>query len=214
MTPTAITPIITPTPTNTLTTIPTLPPVDGTPVYISNTPTPTFDETTNWKTYTNKLSLYSLKYPSTWKVLDLSEGTQIEIYFQPDKTKPVGELLIEKISKVPGNISQFIDSKSIGGLTAKCMSDQTAIKTWCYLENNNNKISILIVNDKDLEYNKILEKILSTFKFTNTTTQYTCPTSGWVDCMPVLDEAKKLACSDEAMTWYKTNCPNFQGGAL
>lgn len=58
-------------------------------------------------------------------------------------------------------------------------------------------------------------KILSTFKFTGSATaKYTCPASGWVDCMPVLDEAKKIACSTEAMNWYKANCPNFQGGAL
>ncbi|HSV94825.1 MAG TPA: hypothetical protein VLH94_02550 [Spirochaetia bacterium] len=45
-------------------------------------------------------------------------------------------------------------------------------------------------------------------------TTYTCPSNGWVDCMPVLDEAKKIACSTEAMAWYKANCPEFQGAAL
>jgi hypothetical protein len=43
---------------------------------------------------------------------------------------------------------------------------------------------------------------------------YTCPASGYVDCMPVLTEAKKKACAPEAMTWYKANCPTFKGGAL
>jgi hypothetical protein len=43
---------------------------------------------------------------------------------------------------------------------------------------------------------------------------YACPVNGWVDCMPIMDEAKKKACSPEAMTWYKANCPNFKGGAL
>jgi hypothetical protein len=42
--------------------------------------------------------------------------------------------------------------------------------------------------------------------------KYTCPTSGWVDCMP--GPEKRPECSAEAMSWYKTNCPNFQGGAL
>jgi hypothetical protein len=42
--------------------------------------------------------------------------------------------------------------------------------------------------------------------------KYTCPQSGWVDCMPGPD--KRPECSAEAMSWYKTNCPNFQGGAL
>lgn len=43
---------------------------------------------------------------------------------------------------------------------------------------------------------------------------YTCPSSGYVDCMPVMDDAKKKACAPEALTWYKANCPNFQGGAF
>lgn len=43
---------------------------------------------------------------------------------------------------------------------------------------------------------------------------YACPENGWVNCMPILNEAGKKACSPEAMNWYKNNCPNFQGGAL
>ncbi|HSW90126.1 MAG TPA: hypothetical protein VLH19_04615 [Patescibacteria group bacterium] len=83
------------------------------------------------------------------------------------------------------------------------------------------------------------QQILSTFKFTckprpacldatprcmipetadmcpQTTPQtYTCPANGWVDCMPVLDAARQVACSKEAMVWYKANCSNFQGAAL
>ncbi len=41
---------------------------------------------------------------------------------------------------------------------------------------------------------------------------YTCPSNGWVDCMPGTGTAKK-ECSPEAMAWLKANCPNFQGGA-
>ncbi|MCX6791437.1 MAG: hypothetical protein NT149_00140 [Candidatus Gottesmanbacteria bacterium] len=44
------------------------------------------------------------------------------------------------------------------------------------------------------------------------TKSYTCPPTGWVDCMPGPDA--KPECSAEAMTWYKANCPNFKGGAL
>ncbi|MFZ3068951.1 MAG: hypothetical protein WA052_01405 [Microgenomates group bacterium] len=43
---------------------------------------------------------------------------------------------------------------------------------------------------------------------------FICPANGWVDCMPILDEAKTISCSAEAMAWYKVNCPNFQGAAL
>ncbi len=55
--------------------------------------------------------------------------------------------------------------------------------------------------------------ILSTFEFTDTSTSYTCPASGYVDCMPSPD-GPKPSCTKEAMEWYKTNCPDFQGGAL
>jgi hypothetical protein len=41
---------------------------------------------------------------------------------------------------------------------------------------------------------------------------YTCPSNGWVDCMP--GPQVKPECTPEAMSWYKTNCPNFKGGAL
>jgi hypothetical protein len=53
-----------------------------------------------------------------------------------------------------------------------------------------------------------------TFGTTASTIKYSCPSGGWIDCMPILDEAKKISCSAEAMTWYKTNCPNFKGAAL
>ncbi len=73
-------------------------------------------------------------------------------------------------------------------------------------------------------------QILSTFTFapfaTPTTTpasstsatpqaiNYTCPQSGWVDCTPTAGGDKSAACSQDAMTWYKANCPNFKGGAM
>ncbi|MGA3291588.1 MAG: hypothetical protein ABSC49_00365 [Candidatus Microgenomates bacterium] len=43
--------------------------------------------------------------------------------------------------------------------------------------------------------------------------KYTCPASGYVDCMPSGNGSTNPNCSAEAMGWYKTNCPNFQGGA-
>jgi len=57
-----------------------------------------------------------------------------------------------------------------------------------------------------------LSQILSTFSFVNQQTTFVCPENGWVDCEPGPDD--KPECSEEAMSWYKANCPNFQGGAL
>ncbi len=42
---------------------------------------------------------------------------------------------------------------------------------------------------------------------------FTCPANGWANCMPMLSDEGKRACSAEAMAWYNTNCPNFQGAA-
>ena len=42
---------------------------------------------------------------------------------------------------------------------------------------------------------------------------YVCPTTGWVNCMPILTEEAKKGCSKEAVEWYKVNCPNFKGTA-
>jgi hypothetical protein len=65
----------------------------------------------------------------------------------------------------------------------------------------------------ELKYENIFDQILSTFKFTDQASiNYTCPTSGYVDCMPTVGETK-TECSTEAMSWYKANCPNFKGGA-
>lgn len=40
---------------------------------------------------------------------------------------------------------------------------------------------------------------------------YQCPENGWVNCMPILTEKAKKACSKEAVLWYKSNCPKFEG---
>lgn len=48
---------------------------------------------------------------------------------------------------------------------------------------------------------------------TNETT-YTCPKYGYVDCEPSPNAGVRYECTSEAMSWYKTNCPNFKGGAL
>ena len=54
-----------------------------------------------------------------------------------------------------------------------------------------------------------------TFKFTDQNSiTYSCPASSYVNCMPGPDSSKQKTCSPEAMAWYKTNCPGFQGAAL
>lgn len=198
---------ITPTPTPTVT-------ISVTP---TASPSAVIDETADWLTYKNTLSRYTFKYPSNWKVLDLSEGTQVEVYYQPDKTITVGEIMIEKTTKVPTNIAQYTEAKTIGGVAAKCLTDKTTTKTICYLEiDKTNQISIAITKDQDPNYNQTLDQILSTMNFIAATSvgNYTCPTTEWVDCMPGPDSSVRPQCTTEFLNWAKANCPGFQGAAL
>lgn len=43
-------------------------------------------------------------------------------------------------------------------------------------------------------------------------TDYLCPETDWVDCMPILGTAEPQ-CSPKYLQWAKDNCPNFQGAA-
>lgn len=53
---------------------------------------------------------------------------------------------------------------------------------------------------------------LRTFTFSDQKkADFTCPVNGWQNCMPILSDEGKKACSAEAVTWYKANCPNYQG---
>lgn len=63
----------------------------------------------------------------------------------------------------------------------------------------------------DADYNGILDYMLSTFKFT--TSQYTCPDSEWINCMPVVDKKRAWECESGYLQWAKANCPNFKGPA-
>lgn len=42
---------------------------------------------------------------------------------------------------------------------------------------------------------------------------YECPANGWVDCMPGRDKNME-GCTEEAQSWYESNCPNYEGLAF
>lgn len=133
----------------------------------SPVPSPTLSEAANWETYANQKHKYEISYPKEWTLTDLTDGEQIEIYYQPDKTKTVGSILIESIS--PSLYESSLNSiaspveKTIGGIKATCQTDSLA-KTWCYLFNNEEYFSLLITKVGDKAYDNNLEKIASTFK--------------------------------------------------
>lgn len=49
---------------------------------------------------------------------------------------------------------------------------------------------------------------------TEAISNYVCPQNGWQNCMPILSEEGKKACSEDAMSWYQDNCSDFKGAAL
>lgn len=155
---TTINPAIIPTQTDSPTTFP------------STATTSANNSTTNWKTYTNNLLKYSIKYPQNWLLSDLTEGKQIQIYYQPNKTESVGEILIEEINSSAYNLEINSDQNAkdiiIGETVAKCKTDNVT-KTWCFLTSDNRYLFIIIVERDDQEYNKILDQILASFKFIN-----------------------------------------------
>lgn len=114
---------------------------------------------------------------------------KVDIYnsFNKDFTKPDGindcDWIPVSVTPLPGGNS----GKSCGGIAGiKCPSGMEC---------------------------KITDKYPDAMGTCVTQTKYTCPASGWVDCMPIVDESRKAACSPDAMDWYKINCPDFKGAA-
>jgi hypothetical protein len=42
--------------------------------------------------------------------------------------------------------------------------------------------------------------------------KFTCPSTGWVDCLPGIG-SDKPQCRKDYLDWAKTNCPDFRGVA-
>lgn len=131
------------------------------------TPAETPSVTADWKIYTDPL--YLIKYPQTWTLVNLPKDQQIEIYYQPDLTQPVGSIAINESDVASlGSLSLFGQVKIIGGLNAKCKSESD-VELLCYLNSDNEYLSFLITSDKAPSYNETLDEILSTFKFIEAT---------------------------------------------
>jgi hypothetical protein len=222
---------------------PNLPFINPSPTPTS-TPTPTPDPTADWKTYTDTKNTFSLKYPASLPIeTSLCGGTCIEdLRFTPNPAtggSSIAVVLTSKDSRIKTlddykNIIVKGDSSIINVQDTKIAGNNAVsyklsggipplpIIEYAVVHNNYYYIIRLLDSDetkKDLAGNqKIFDQILSTFTFldsnNSTSSGYICPPSGYVDCMPVLTPEKQATCSSEAMSWYKTNCPNFKGGAL
>lgn len=43
--------------------------------------------------------------------------------------------------------------------------------------------------------------------------EYTCPGTEWVNCMPIVLPERQWRCTVEYLSWAQENCPNFKGAA-
>jgi hypothetical protein len=196
---------------------PTPPPAGG----------PTANPTAGWKTYTNTKYNYSLKYSPDYILQD--KGNYVKILQEPyqegnpyisilQKENPnnlkVEEWLREHFKN--GGSPNFIDFNGhiMPEFDTRGSDGKGSISI--YLENENKiyEISVILIGDYPEKTKQTVDQILSTFQFLEPDSgQYSCPQNGWVNCMPILTEEGKKACTKDAIIWYRKNCPDFKGVA-
>lgn len=201
---------------------------------LAPTPTPTPDPTANWQRHTFPKMGFSLALPPKWypheEKSDIGGGGYGSwISYPVDNPSPQAPIVKGLVANIavsifersnsldqdatirltqPGHIEPLpekIDS-TLDGEKSIILKSPKVIQV---IADHNGKRFLLQLGTDDPNLAQVFDQILSTFKFVD---QYTCPVNGWVDCMP--GTTVKPECSAAAMTWYKTNCPNFKGGAL
>ncbi|MFZ2199980.1 MAG: hypothetical protein WAV40_04285 [Microgenomates group bacterium] len=208
----------------------------------SPTPSPiaSSDPTSDWHTYTNNEYGFTIKYPLEAKIRTEQLPSNDRMFiFAIDSPNAVFDRMFKsgdysfgisiQTQKNFPEISDYLNFQKehntykeviptiINNVSGyKFGTDGYSTANFHYqgfiTKNDDLYITINYFTDQDL---KMFDQILSTFKFvdSNTSTTYTCPASGYADCMPG-PGAPKPSCTKEAMAWYEANCPTFQGGAL
>jgi hypothetical protein len=172
---------------------------------------PTPDETANWKTYRNDTFKFSLQYPSLWYFFEGSTKEIINIAnFDPTTRNPStkmspGELRINITIGDKEHVSLPIETTTpfeIGGVKAQQLtqvagefkSNSAALgitkERTIFIDRDTVRLRIAVsLSDQDGTKEKLVDKILSTFKFLNnikvspdptpqTSLKYVLP-SGW-----------------------------------
>lgn len=155
-------------------------------------PKPTVDPTANWKTYTNSVLQFSIRYPSDWNIEEIENKTIILIkspnveYQEPVNKVVKGAEIRIQISpyNYSGNISSLIqkpgtvpeaDITYISSILVE-VSEIESVKTIStglygkvvqYQIPKENKIYEIGIYTSDQTIQNTFDQILSTFKFTN-----------------------------------------------
>jgi len=205
--------------------------------YLSVAPTPftspkptaeAGDPTANWKTYTDPILKFSIQYPNDMTLEIMNNDIYLSLVSFKNNNTQFSVYVRE--SNVENEV-KLIRAQTEGHVVTTLVKNEAfqinGINGWLLEytpQSGNINRSTLIIPNKTNVYvinaqSDVFDQILSTFKFfgqpiVTPAASYTCPPSGYVDCMPILTPEKQAACSKEAMTWYKSNCPDFKGGAL
>lgn len=205
----------------------------------SPTPVVVADPTADWETYTNNEYGFTIKYPLAAKIRTEQPPSNDKMFiFAIDSPNVVFdrmfksgdysfEISIQTQKNFPAisdylnfqkehNTYKEVTPTTINNVSGyKFETDGYATTNFHYqgfvTKNDDLYITVNYFTDQDL---KMFDQILSTLKFVDASSAtYTCPASGYTDCMPSPD-GPKSSCTDEAIKWYKANCPDFKGGAL
>jgi len=193
------------------------------------TPTPTVSPTASWKTFVSQDMTF--QYPPDWTIT----GNLIATTSPKIKLVAVAKnsTLRNECMQQVGAMTQpdYIVKKFIRMTTGEACAtgDATPRELWVIPTVNATApgISFSYSATEATQAGQLFTQLLNTFKFLKgeattaatpmaspAATLYKCPASEYVDCMPILTPEKQAACTPEAMAWYKTNCPNFKGGAM
>ena len=180
------TPVITPTPT--ITSVPS--------------PTPTTNESINTSSeiiITEPATTSAIKSPVTIK------GTAPKSWtFEGVLTVLVEDIQHKTIAGGPVYIKEITGSDNRVSFESTVPFSTKNVSGFITIKNDNP--SGLPENNKSFSLPIQFKNSLSV------TLKYSCPSNGWVDCMP--STTSKPECSTEAMNWYQINCPDFKGAAL
>jgi hypothetical protein len=92
-----------------------------------------------------------------------------------------------------------------GGISGEsCPPGYTCKDTTDFSETGGTCVSLL---------NPVLDLVYSVFPGVRPKPAYSCPESGWVDCMPGIGSGKPQ-CQKAYLDWAKVNCPDFSGVAF
>lgn len=202
----------------------------------SPSPIASADPMTGWQTYTNSNYNFSIQYPlgeniqvgefkvdnsfEGFTILEIPDTSLISLRYQKTSVPVISWWKKLLGNEVDQKFATYNSDINFNGIRAteitfdKKGEYELSFNRVIIFSYNGANFEITVTNGNyDSEQTLRLDQILSTFKFIDSSTSYTCPASGYADCMPSPD-GPKPSCSKEAMDWYKANCPDFKGAAL